>query len=285
MSSSARPIRNLLLIGALLALAGCLPQPRSQLDEEREPHFLAGKSRVNQMDYPGAIECFERALEVNPRSASAHFELALLYEQKRQDPAAAIFHFDRFLQFRPRSDYADVVKQRVLACKQELAKTVSLGPVTQSLQSDFERLSEENRRLREEVEKWRVYYQKADGRVQRSETTPVQEVRGESSVTRPQAPDSKGQKVPSKTQSSPQLVATKGTSVGLANSAAAPRNEFSSAANRMHTVKAGETLTGIAKKYGLRLETLVAANPKLDANRLRIGQPLSVPAPLLSRVD
>src|SRR5829696_4552952 len=135
--------RALLLLWAA-ALTGCWPSAHSRLDEEKEPHFLAGKSRINEMDYAGAIESFEKALEVNPRCSASHFELGLLYEKSKQDYAIAIYHFDRFLELRPKADYASVVQQRILACKQELAKTVSLGPVTQSLQAELERLTEEN---------------------------------------------------------------------------------------------------------------------------------------------
>ena len=73
-----RTAAPLLLLGWMLS--GCLPSaPR---DEEREPYFLAGKSRVNTMDFKGAVESFERAVEVNPKSAPAHFELGWLYDQK-----------------------------------------------------------------------------------------------------------------------------------------------------------------------------------------------------------
>ena len=50
-----------------------------------------------------------------------------------------------------------MVKTRILACKQQLAQTVSLGPVTEKQQREFEQLVEENKRLREDVEKWRAY--------------------------------------------------------------------------------------------------------------------------------
>src|SRR4051812_28382594 len=98
-----------MLIG--LGLCGCLPSSRSQLDEEKEPHFLAGKSLVNSFDYDGALECFEKALEANPHSGVAHFEAGFIFEKQKQDPAAAIYHFERFLQLRPNSGYADVVRQ------------------------------------------------------------------------------------------------------------------------------------------------------------------------------
>jgi len=79
----------LLLVGGL-TLSGCLPSGQSPVDEEKESHFLAGKSRVSELDYKGAIEAFEKALEVNPRSAAANFELALLYEKRGTEPATAI---------------------------------------------------------------------------------------------------------------------------------------------------------------------------------------------------
>ena len=80
--------------GILLALmaGGCFPSGDSPLDEQKEPHFITGKNLATQMDFQGAIDAFEKALEVNPHSASAHFELAWLYENKAQVPdyAAAL---------------------------------------------------------------------------------------------------------------------------------------------------------------------------------------------------
>ena len=153
-----------LFFAAALVLTGC-PSGQSAADEEKEPHFLAGKSRVNAMDYQGAIDSFQKALEVNPRSGAAHFELALLLEQRDPDPAAAIYHYEQYLKLRPKAGNAQVVQQRILACKQELARSVSLGPVTEKQQRDIEkmveenkRLTEENKRLTEEVTRWRAYY-------------------------------------------------------------------------------------------------------------------------------
>ena len=151
----------LLLLGLLLG--GCLPQGQSQIDEEKEPHFLAGKNHLNTMDFPAAIESFEKALTFNPKSAAAHFELGWLFAQKVPDPAAAIYHYEHYLKLRPNAEKAEWVKQAILACKQELARTVSLGPVTEKQQRDLEklaednkRLTEENRRLKDEVAKWRT---------------------------------------------------------------------------------------------------------------------------------
>ena len=116
-------------LGALLALLlaagnGCIPGDASPLDEEKEPHFVLGKSRVNAMDYAGALEAFNEALEANPRSAAAHFQMACLFDTKESDPSAAIYHYQEFLRLNPKADNAEVIRQRIYSCKQQLAADV-----------------------------------------------------------------------------------------------------------------------------------------------------------------
>jgi LysM repeat protein len=50
-----------------------------------------------------------------------------------------------------------------------------------------------------------------------------------------------------------------------------------SAAPVVHVVKRGEILSGISKKYNVKLSAIVAANPGIDPNRILIGQKLNIP--------
>ena len=265
MNLSVRHIGALTLGLVGLALAGCLPTGTSSLDEEKEPHFVEGKSHVTAMDYTGAIDCFEQSLEVNPKSAAAHFELALIYYQKEADPAAAIYHCEQYLKLRPGADNTDTVKQLIMNCKQELARTVSLGPVTEKQQRELEKLveenkqlSDENKRLNEEIARWRAYFA---GRGPAGPTNP--QVAGSAAGTAFAA------------------ATTRQPASGLASGS--PTNTGRQAPTvsgaRTHTIKPGETPTMIARKYGVKLEALMAANPGLDPRRLRPGQTLSLPAP------
>jgi tetratricopeptide (TPR) repeat protein len=245
------------MVLACLGASGCFPAGRSPLDEQKEPHFLAGKARVTGLDYKGAIEAFEKALEANPRSASAHFELALLHEKGETDFAAAIYHFEQYLRLRPAAENTDIVRQRIIACKQELARAVSLGPVTQTMQRDLERLTAENRELRRQLEAWQAFYtSRPQGVTNPPAAIPVRP----EAITSP-GPERSGQ-----------------TTSGLASQPAAGRPPTASAA-KTHTVKSGESPYSIARKYGVKLDTLLAANPNVDPKRMRVGQTLAIPAP------
>jgi len=246
-----------------MVLWGCIPAGSGPLDEEKEPHFLAGKSRVSTLDYKGAIECFEKALQVNPQSASAHFELAWLFDQKEMDPTAAIYHYDHYLKLKPTANNSDVVKQRIMVCKQALAETVSLGPVTEKMQHQFEQVAEENKRLteqnkqlHEELEKWSSYAARLQTLTNQTSVPPAATMaaRANSLAATPSAALAL---LPPASDTGPALT---------------PRT-----ASRTHTVKAGDTAILIGKKYGVRLEALLGANPNLNPRRLRVGQVLRIP--------
>jgi tetratricopeptide (TPR) repeat protein len=223
------------------------------MNEEKEPHFLNGRSLVNAMDYQGAIKAFGKALEVNPHSASAHFELGWLYADKASDPAAAIYHYQRYLELRPGAENAETVGQHIFRLKQELAKAVLPMPTTPGIQRDFEHLAQENRALREEVERLRAVY--AGGSVATN--------------------------FPARPEAINRATQTPGAIAGANVVASPPPTPYPTgdpASARKHKVQAGETPFSIARKYRIKVETLMSANPDLDARRMQIGRTLNVPA-------
>jgi tetratricopeptide (TPR) repeat protein len=257
MTFSVGLLRGTLLLLAGLALGGCLRSAPSQLDEEKESHFLLGRSRASAMDYQGAIESFAKALEVNPTSGAAHFELACLFEKREADPAAAIYHYQQYLKLRPKAENAETVNQHILALKQELARSVSLGPVTERQQREFERLAEENRRLNEEVEKWRTCALRLQAQTNQTGAALL--------LPRGVKPAASGQSPPS-------------APAATISASGSPRPAVPTAQQRSHTVRPGETLMMIARKYGVRVDALRSANPRIEPRRLRVGQTLNIPA-------
>jgi hypothetical protein len=71
--------------------------------------------------------------------------------------------------------------------------------------------------------------------------------------------------------------AGRGGPAGASPGAAVGRAPAPKAA-RTHTVRYGETLASIARRYGLGLDSLLAANPGVRPERLKVGQAINLPA-------
>jgi tetratricopeptide (TPR) repeat protein len=239
-------------------LGGCAPPAPGQSADEREPHFVLGENRVDAMDYRGAIQAFEESLEADPHSAAAHFQLGWLYDAKVPDPAAAIYHYEQYLKLDPDAGNAAVVKQRIEACKQKLAEDV-LGlpdmPAAQrrveQLTAQNQQLQEENQQLRAGLNRWSVYC--ASLLAARTNPPPAAIQTARTAAVAQPAVDRVEQ---------------------LANPASGM-----SAAWRTHMVVAGETAVGIARRYGVSLAALLAANPGLVPRRMPVGLILNIPPP------
>jgi LysM repeat protein len=226
-----------------LALGGCEPSDQSAADDEKEPHFVLGQNRVNAMDFQGAVEAFEASLEANPHSAAAHFQLAMLYDEKESNPAAAIYHYQQYLRFDPKASNAEVVAQRIYTCKQQLAADVLPLPSSPAAQQQLQQLADTNRLLQTELD----YYVRQLAAVKAGPPPP-------SNVVPPPA-----------------------AAVASATEITNPRPP--AAKPRTHTVAARETPAAIARKYGVNLNALLAANPGLNPKKLRVGQVINLPPP------
>jgi LysM repeat protein len=224
-------------------LGGCLPG--ETVDEEKDPHYQRGRSLSGTQDFKGAVAEFEKALETNPHSGAAHFELGWLFDDKIKDSAAAIYHYQRFLSLSAASDRSDRVKERIKLCKQELAKSEFSLPNTQNFQRELDRLNAENTTLKQQVESLQTQLR---NRPNDSHTVPAP-------IPRPrETPWQPGQTPVPTPLTQPE----------------APRT-------RAHVIKAGDTLESVAKQYGLKTSSVQAANPQVDPRKLRPGQSLNLP--------
>jgi tetratricopeptide (TPR) repeat protein len=249
-----------------LLLGGCFPESGGALDEKREPNFINGKNLVGQMDYQGAIEAFEKALEVDPHSASAHFELGWLYEDKGNDPAAAFYHFERYLALNPNAGNADVVKQRMSNCRMELAKAVSaVGPLAPAAQRELDRVALENKQLEAQL---------TDLQNQ------LAQAKSDAKGRAQQAEESRRAQEESRHAVAPVVARVEHVESGHSNGATKRPTPAAKASGRMrsHVVQRGETFAAIARRYSLPVSVLESANPQVRPTHLLAGQTLNIPS-------
>lgn len=250
-------LRRLVFLFLLLPiLAGCLPDS-GRVEDEKDPHYQEGVNLVNSQDYRGAMDEFEKALQNNPHSAAAHFQLALLAE-RQGDPAAAIYHYERLLQLRPDSPHAPTARERIRGCKEALATAEFPLPNSQNLQHEVDQLTAENGRLRQEVESLQGQLAARPTMVTPSAPAPAASI------------DPSASQAPAPSRAAPAPGYSSGKTASSSPAVTAPRG-------RVYAVRPGDTISRIAREHGMRPSALLAANPKVNPRRLRVGETLTIP--------
>lgn len=299
-------IRPWIAVAGLMLLCcmvgGCLPLPDAGSDDEKNPLITTARSQRSAYQYQDAARTLERALEANPKSVLAHWEMGLLCYQQLGDHAGAIYHLKKVLELNPEWRQKETARQMIDASKVELCKTAPIEAQTPQLQRKIDKLTEQHMQLTKENQRLREGWQGAY----------VETVRMSNEVVRLQA------QVALLSAPKPALVVTQFVAVAqpVRQAVAAPRvaqtqvpettarpgaaaattrapqqqQQATRAAQpvapavaapakaRTCTVQSGETFASVARRMNVRLADLQAANPGIDARRLRPGQVLRLPA-------
>jgi tetratricopeptide (TPR) repeat protein len=105
-----------------------------------------------QGDFARAINLYEAVLEDSEsnRNAEVHYKLALLYDDKLNDPVSALHHFRRYLTLSPTGTHATDVKNSIK--HDEIAALTVLSGDSVITRSEAARLRNENLNLHKELE-------------------------------------------------------------------------------------------------------------------------------------
>ncbi len=243
----------------LLGLSGvsCVPPGGSGQNEEGDPDFRVGMNRKQAGNYARAIESFERALHRNPQSASAHFELGLIYYQNVTNHVAAIYHLERVERLQPGFSRIDLVRDLIKTCRQELLLGATRGYNAQ-MQREMERLEraqQENALLRQEVVQLRAQL----GQREQAAAARVDAMGAGGVAAGPAEPVGGAVPLLTTTLEPPRRATTLGPVLA-------------------YSIRSGDTLYSIARRHQLTEAALRAANPGVVPSRLSVGQVIRIPA-------
>jgi tetratricopeptide (TPR) repeat protein len=143
-------ITGALAVWLLCALAGC-----SRLTTSRPTQVMKeADAKVAAGDFIRAIALYESALDGSAGSAEVHYRLALLYDDKMNDPLHALHHFKRYLTIAPDGAHANDVKNFMK--RDELTLLTNLSGDTVVPRAEAARLRNENLNLRKQLEDERI---------------------------------------------------------------------------------------------------------------------------------
>jgi LysM repeat protein len=241
-------------------------------DEEVNRELERGRRYRSQHLYAKAEEAFLGVLQKRPRDARAHQELGYLYFEDLTDYISALYHLERYRKLRPMPQTndlrSDVLEQVLAICQQEIAKGVSLSVLTTALQHEIESLREENRTLQQRVVD-------LTQQITRAESGPNFPRSNPATNTTPVGTRVNG--FVEGSTSAPTQAVMLPLRQGLASQVAPPPG--TAVRPRTHTIRRGDTLYSLAGRYGLTVQQLQQANPRLRADNLQIGQTIVIPEP------
>jgi LysM repeat protein len=116
-------------LGLAFGGAGCNRTPAT-LDrmEERDPLVNRAQEKKAARDIDGAIELYMRALDRKPGLAKAHLEVGYLYDSEKQDYVRALYHYQRYLELRPKAEKRKLIEGMIQQARLSFAATLPHAP-------------------------------------------------------------------------------------------------------------------------------------------------------------
>lgn len=270
----------------LVLLASCetqlLRNPPPDPDAET-PTFRAARERFELRDFDGAIRLYHEVLRENPEMARAHFNLGLIYDERKGDYISAIYHYNRFLQLKPDSREAPIVSQWVRRAELAFAAQLPNSPIENK--EEFTKLQRDNMHLQAELLDTRRRLELTERKL--SEVTArAQQLEQRLATVTAQRPVTQNAPAAVPPQAGIAAAAPQAPSVQQPQPPPTPTPARTTATTaRRHTVQQGETLFSIARTYypdrptGEAVRLILEANSAIlpDANRLRSGMSLVIP--------
>src|SRR5262249_52642889 len=135
-----------LLLLFVCALTGCDRVGSSRYSQVMQD----ADNKSAQGDFERAVNLYEAALDDSPRGAEVHYKLALLYDDKLNDPVSALHHFKRYLALNPNGSHTKDVKDSIK--RDEIAALTALSGDSVITRAEAARLRNENLTLHKQIE-------------------------------------------------------------------------------------------------------------------------------------
>src|SRR3954468_11766655 len=136
--------------GALLGLAFGLTSCDRMITPRSAQIIKDAESKTADGNFLRAIALYESALDDSPRAADVHYRLALLYDDKMNEPLHALHHFKRYLTLAPSGPHANDAKNFMK--RDELALATNMSGDAVVTRAEAARLKNENLSLHKQIE-------------------------------------------------------------------------------------------------------------------------------------
>lgn len=274
---------TLMLAAGLLLVAGCGGRDRAVFAVETDdPYFREGQRLVRQGRDAEALSAFLKVIDKRgtQEAAESHLEAGLIYLNHIKNPIEAIHHFRKYLELQPNAKQSVGVRSLIDTATREFARTIpghplESQPVGIDQSEQVRQLQRENDELRAALNAQRTAATSQSLRSSRATTEPSETPAAEPPTA--SVPLIMPAPLPRRAPViEPSITTAPSTRSPTAPLFTPPRGNT----GKKHTVGVGDTLYNISKKFGVRMEDIVAANRDVlptVSSPLRRGTELKIP--------
>jgi tetratricopeptide (TPR) repeat protein len=134
------------LVLAAVLLAGC----DKLFDQKGDDALNMAREKEKEGDYQGAIQSYEASLDGTEKTAESHYSMALIFDDKLENPVAALDHFRRYIELSPNGAHVKDAKSFAAQDQFKLVNTLSNGSFMP--QQDAARLKNQNFQLQQQLD-------------------------------------------------------------------------------------------------------------------------------------
>jgi len=244
---------------------GCSPSDVEVVSETDEKQYQLAQNYKNEGRTEDALGAYMRVIDARRAAPESHFEAGYIFLRNMKDPVRAIYHFERYLEYKPQSPQAPQVRQLIETAQKEFARQLPAQPY----QGDLDRidLMELVKNLKVENENLKRDLIASQKRLQQVEAS-VRQTTQSAARTVTQTPGASAQTTqriqrPSPTETRPTVV----------DPTTVPRT---------YTVQSGDSLSSISRRfYGTPsrwIDIYQANRDRLASeNALKVGQTIRIP--------
>lgn len=131
----------------LMFATGC-----GQGDPARHPMMLKGDQYRKEGNFELAEKFYLKFVEQRPDSALGHRMLATLYDESLADPAAALYHYNRFLRLDPQSPDREMIEGYRKLARAKLLRALTREELPTPPDDEPAMLHKENKVLRDRLD-------------------------------------------------------------------------------------------------------------------------------------
>lgn len=143
----------------ILTFSNCKQDSSSTWSFEKEDkNYQRAQRLYREKKYEEALCLFLKVIDSHKEAPESHLETGRLYLEHIQDPITAIYHFRKYLEYKPNAEQSPMVKQMIERSKKEFARSLpgqslEFSPLTNNESALLiQELKSENRFLKNQLE-------------------------------------------------------------------------------------------------------------------------------------